>query len=105
MGATPLPRPKPRLKAAKPAEVVAAIETGKKKAVVDAPPGAKSQPAMKALPTIDAEAATQKPGTPKKKPAPAAPEAAPAPAAAAAAPLPLPGRRPVRGRRRNLICN
>jgi hypothetical protein len=87
-GATPLPRPKPKLKAAKPAEVVAAIEAGKKKAA-DQPPVAKGQPAMKALPTIDAEAATQKPGTPKKKPVPPATETAPASAAAAPAPVPV----------------
>jgi murein L,D-transpeptidase YafK len=82
----PLPRPKP--KAMKKSEVVAAVEAGKKKAA-GAPPAAKGQPAMKALPTLDAEAATQKPGTPKKKPVPPLPEVMPA-AGAAPAPAPVP---------------
>lgn len=103
-GVTPLPRPKPRGKAAKPAaEVVAAIESGKGKKKAppaeagDAVPAAKGQPAMKALPVLDSEAATQKPGTTKKKlraapaaPVPDLPEALPAPAAAAPAPAPVP---------------
>jgi len=105
--ATPLPRPKPKVKPA--AEVVAAIETGKKKAadkkVASASAGAaagKGQPAMKALPTLDASEATQKPGTPAKKKEPAAavasapdlPDALPAPAPAAAPP-PAPAPEPV----------
>jgi murein L,D-transpeptidase YafK len=83
--ATPLPRPKPKVRR-QAAEVVAAVEAGKKKAAA-APPAAKGQPAMKALPTLDAEAATQKPGTPKKKPVPPLPDVMPA---AVAAPEPVP---------------
>jgi murein L,D-transpeptidase YafK len=93
--ATPLPRPKPKpkLTAGKASEVVATVDEGKKKAA--GAPAAKGQPAMKPLPTIDAEAATQKPGATKKAP-PAAAEPlpdvlpTPAPSAAAAAPPPAP---------------
>jgi murein L,D-transpeptidase YafK len=95
VSATPLPRPKPKLSAKKASEVVAAVEEGKKKAAEA--PAAKGQPAMKLLPTIDAESATQKPGAKKKAPPAAAAEQplpdvmpTPAPSAAAAAPPPAP---------------
>jgi murein L,D-transpeptidase YafK len=91
VAAMPLPRPKPKV-TKKAAEVVAAVEAGKKKKAADASPAPKGQPAMKPLPTLDAEAATQKPGAPKKAPPPA--DAAPAVAAAPPAPEPVPAAAP-----------